>query len=422
MSPSFSSSVPSQFDLVIGGAGLAGLTLALALKEALGSHFSIALCDPRLHASSKEDPTTHRAFALVPGPRRMFEALGIWKDLELHAFPLRKMHMTDSPDTDPLRLPFLTLEDHVLAGEPLAHMLYHRDMEALLLEKTRDLGVTFYTTAITEFHAQSDNMYVHLADNICLTTPLLVAADGGQSPLRTRAGLSSLTWDYEQEALVATLHHERDHEGQAWQHFRSPVGPLALLPLSPHFSSIVWVESRAEAQRLVNLDPALACQCLRERLGGSPLGHFDFHDPLSHWPLVFQMAHDFHKPRFVLVGDAAHTFHPLAGQGLNLGFRDVAVLAEQLVSSLHIGGDIGTFSVLKAYEQARRFDTFVNGLTFDGLNRLFTSSSASLKFFRDLGLRVVDRTPLLQRFLAWEASGLSGIVPHLFQGLSLRTL
>jgi 2-octaprenyl-6-methoxyphenol hydroxylase len=243
---------------------------------------------------------------------------------------------------------------------------------------------------------------------------LLVAADGIRSRLRALAGIKTVTWSYPQTAIVATVRHERPHGGVAVEHFL-PGGPFAILPLKGNRSSLVWTERADDAAKLVASDDFVFLIELERRFGHR-LGALELAGPRAAYPLGLTLARDFVRPRFALLGDAAHGIHPIAGQGLNLGFRDAAALAETLVDAHRLGLDIGSIEVLRRYERWRRFDTFQMGAMTDVLNRLFSNNLSPLRVVRDIGLGLVDRLPRLKSFFIGEAAGLTGELPKLLKG------
>jgi 2-octaprenyl-6-methoxyphenol hydroxylase len=243
---------------------------------------------------------------------------------------------------------------------------------------------------------------------------LLVAADGARSRLRSLAGITTVGWSYGQSGIVATVAHERPHGGRAEEHFL-PGGPFAILPMAGNRASLVWTEPTATAERLVKGD-RLLLEAELERRFGHKLGALELVDAPRAFPLSVAMARHFVRPRLALVGDAAHTVHPIAGQGLNLGYRDVAALAETLVEAHRLGLDIGTATVLERYQAWRRYDTFEMAAVTDGLNRLFSNDNPALRILRDVGLGVVDRLPRLKDWFIGEASGAVGEAPRLLRG------
>ena len=255
-----------------------------------------------------------------------------------------------------------------------------------------------------------------------LAARLVVAADGARSAIRERAGIASHGWGYGQSAIVTTVAHERDHHGRAEEHFL-PAGPFAILPLTRdaavgHRSSIVWTEQAQEAARLVALSDA-EFHAELERRFGLRLGEIAAVGPRRVHPLGLSVARAFIADRLALVGDAAHVIHPVAGQGLNMGLKDVAALAEVIVDAVRLGLDPGSLAVLERYQRWRRFDTMAMGIATDGLNRLFSNQSDVLRLVRDVGLGLVDRLPALKHLFIREAAGLVGEVPKLLRGEAL---
>jgi 2-octaprenyl-6-methoxyphenol hydroxylase len=262
---------------------------------------------------------------------------------------------------------------------------------------------------------------VQLSDGATITTRLLVAADGARSHIRQCAGIASHGWSYPQSSIVTTVAHERDHNGRAEEHFL-PAGPFAILPLksdaSGHRSSIVWTEDAREAERIVVLaDGDFHAEL--ERRFGRRLGEIKAVGARRAFPLGFSVARAFVAERVALVGDAAHVIHPIAGQGLNMGLKDVAALAEVIVDAARLGLDPGSVAVLDRYQRWRRFDTMAMGVATDGLNRLFSNRSDLLRVARDVGLGLVDRLPALKQRFIREAAGLVGDVPKLLKGEAL---
>jgi 2-octaprenyl-6-methoxyphenol hydroxylase len=402
-----------RVDVLIGGAGFAGLALAIALRQALGGSFRVAVADPTL-ARPVADA---RASAIAAAARRMFEAIGVWDAVAARAEPILDMVITDSKLDDAVRPVFLTFAGDVKPGEPFAHMVENGDIIAALVEKAKHEGVTLLPSAVADFETETSRVTVRLASGAAIQARLLVAADGGRSAIRERAGIASVGWSYGQSAIVTTVAHERPHHGRAEEHFL-PAGPFAILPLQNNRSSIVWTEGAAEAERIMALDEAGFHGALEQRFG-LHLGDIAVAGPRRAFPLGFAVARAFVADRVALVGDAAHTIHPIAGQGLNMGLRDVAALAEAIVDAARLGLDPGAATVLDRYQQWRRFDTMAMGFATDGLNRLFSNRSDVLRLARDIGLGVVERLPALKRLFIREAAGLVGEVPKLLKGEAL---
>ncbi|MFL5042330.1 MAG: ubiquinone biosynthesis hydroxylase, partial [Xanthobacteraceae bacterium] len=380
----------SRLDVVIGGAGFVGLSLAIALRQALGPKFSVVVADPTLDAPTADE----RASAIAAAARRLFETIGVWDEVAGQAQPILDMVITDSRLGDAVRPVFLTFEGEIRPGEPFAHMVENRDLTAALLAKARAEGVDLRATAVAGCDVGRDHVEARLADGARFDARLIVAADGARSSLRERAGISMVGWSYGQTAIVTTVAHERDHHGRADEHFL-PAGPFAILPLKGNRSSIVWTEESAEAERIMALsDEAFHAEL--ERRFGLRLGDIRVAGPRRAYPLGLSVARAFVAPRLALVGDAAHVIHPIAGQGLNMGLRDVAALAEVIVDGARLGLDPGASDVLDRYQRWRRFDTMAMGLATDGLNRLFSNRSDVLRLMRDIGLGLVDRLPALK--------------------------
>ena len=409
-----------KVDVLIGGAGFAGLALAIALRQSLAPSFSVTVADPALAGAAKDG----RASAIVAAARRLFETIGVWQDVE--AQPILDMVVTDSRLTDAVRPVFLSFDGDVEPGEPFAHMVENGPLLAALAAKAKDEGVTLAPAAVTalEFATDraTDRTNVRLSNGDALAARLLVAADGARSAIRERAGIASHGWSYGQSAIVTTVAHERDHHGRAEEHFL-PAGPFAILPLTRdaavgHRSSIVWTEEAQAAARIVAL-PEEEFHAELERRFGLHLGEIAAVGPRRVLPLGLSVARAFVADRLALVGDAAHVIHPIAGQGLNMGLKDVAALAEVIVDAVRLGLDPGSLAVLERYQRWRRFDTMAMGIATDGLNRLFSNQSDALRLLRDVGLGLVDRLPALKHLFIREAAGLVGEVPKLLRGEAL---
>jgi 2-octaprenyl-6-methoxyphenol hydroxylase len=258
---------------------------------------------------------------------------------------------------------------------------------------------------------------LQLKSGRALTAPLIVAADGAQSALRAMAGITVIGHDYGQAGIVTTIGHELAHDGIAYEHFR-PSGPFASLPLPGRRSSLVWTERSADAARLVKL-PNDALANVIEEVMGSTLGRVRIEDRVQSFPLKLQIARDFVAPRLALVGDAAHVIHPIAGQGLNLGLKDVAALAEAVIETMRLGLDHGADDVLLRYQRWRRFDTATMVMVTDGMNRLFSNDVAPVRALRDLGLSLVDRTGSVKDAMIRAAAGVSASGPRLLSGQAI---
>lgn len=406
-------------DVLIAGGGFAGLALAIALRQALGVGFSVSVADPTLPATPEAavavqgsgDP---RASAIAAAARNLFSAIGMWQAVADEAQPIIDMAITDSRLTDVLRPVFLSFAGEIAPGSPFAHMIENDRLRSALLQCAQAEGVAFIRSAVTDFSNEPAHMAVRFGDGREARTRLLVAADGSRSRIRERAGIATLAWDYPQSAIVTTVAHERDHGGRALEHFL-PAGPFAILPLKDRRSSLVWTEAKTEAERIAALPDADFLGELERRFG-LELGDLSLAGPRKVFPLRFMLARAFVAERVALIGDAAHIIHPIAGQGLNMGLRDVAALAESIADTARLGLDIGAGAPLERYQRWRRFDSLTMGVATDGLNRLFSNRSDLLKAVRDLGLGVVERLPTLKQFFIREAAGLTGDVPKLLRG------
>lgn len=414
---------PGSRSLLIAGGGLPSLALALALKQAHGPALAVTVIDP-----GAADPARHRgrAYALAAGGRRMLGQLGLWPRVAAAAEPIAEMVISDSRLSDPVRSVFLTFgpEDGDLreADEPFAHMVEAEPLAEALAEACRAAGVSVVAAGVERALPERAAIRAVLTTGDSLRGDLLVAADGARSRLREAARIGWVGWSYPQVGIVATIGHARPHDGRAYEHFL-PAGPFAILPLRDggalgHRSSIVWTERSDEADALLSGTPDEVLAEIERRftldLGSLVLEH----GPSRH-PLAFGIARAFRAERLALLGDAAHVIHPIAGQGLNLGLADAAALAEAMTGALRLGLDPGSPDVLRAYERARRFDSFAMAAATDGLNRLFSNDALPLRLARDLGLGIVDRLPGLKRFFIGEAAAARGSRPRLMRGEAL---
>jgi 2-octaprenyl-6-methoxyphenol hydroxylase len=404
----------AQRSIVICGGAFAGLALALALRQGLGAGIPVIVADPALAVRPSPDP---RATAIVAACRRLFEAIGVWGEVAENAQPILDMVITDSKLDDATRPVFLTFAGDVQPGEPFAHMVENRHLIDALTRHAEAAGVDLRATAVASYDSRPDGIDVTLADGSMIGAALLVAADGARSKLRERAGIATHGWDYDQSGIVVTVGHERDHGGRAEERFL-PAGPFAILPLTGKRSSLVWTEKRPEAARIIALSDDEFHGELERRFG-LHLGEIKALDKPRAFPLSYFVARSFIGERLALVGDAAHVIHPIAGQGLNMGLKDVAALAEVVVDAARLGGDFGQFDVLERYQRWRRFDTMAMGLATNSLNFLFSNRSTLLRTVRDIGLGVVDRVPPLKDLFIRQAAGLAGEVPRLLKGEAL---
>jgi 2-octaprenyl-6-methoxyphenol hydroxylase len=407
----------SRYGVIIGGGGFAGGTLALALAKLGPKGFHVALVDATPPSTDRQDDG--RGLALSAASKSLLDVIGLWPQLEPEAQPIEAIEITDSPLNASLRPHFLGFDDEMKANAPRAYLIEAGVLlDAISQAVASDAGIdVFKPDSITSCDVDAFDVHLRLGGGKTLHAPLLVAADGKRSHLRERAGIKCIGWSYPQMGIVATVAHERPHRGRAVQHFL-PAGPFAILPLRGNRSSIVWTEDKEKADALMAGSDEIFIAELSRRFGHR-LGQITLEGPKQSFPLAFQMARSFVGDRLALIGDAAHVVHPLAGQGLNIGLRDVAALTETIVDTLRLGLDIGSATALERYQRWRRFDSAFSGTVMDGLNRLFSNDNAPLRAIRDLGLGLVDRAPGLKQFLVREAAGATGDVPRLMKDEAL---
>lgn len=399
-------------DILVCGGGYVGLSAAVALKASAPS-LKIAVIDAAPPEVWRKD---QRASAIAAAARRLLSTLGVWEAIAPEAQAINEMIVTDSRTADPVRPVFLTFDGAIDDGEPFAHMAPNVALIAALRAKAEEIDLPIHASAAaTALTITDQEARVETADGRTFAAKLVVAADGVKSALRDMAGIRTQRWDYGQSGIVTTVAHERPHHGRAEEHFL-PSGPFAILPLTGNRSSLVWTERTEDADRLVKEDDFIF-EAELERRFGHHLGALSVEGGRRAFPLGLTLARDFVKPRFALAGDAAHGIHPIAGQGLNLGFRDVAALAETIVEANRLGLDIGSMAVLERYQSWRRFDTVRMGITTDILTRLFSNDITPLRLIRDFGLGLVDRMPAMKRYFIDQAAGVpdaSG--PRLLRG------
>jgi 2-octaprenyl-6-methoxyphenol hydroxylase len=397
-------------DILIAGGGQVGLALAVALRQAAPSLAVTVVDAVPPDAATREG----RASTIVAGGRKMLTQLGVWDAVAPQAQPVTEMIVTDSRARDVVRPVFLTFPT-----DGTAHVVADGFVVAALRRVAADAGVVLVAPeTVTDFAAGGPHVAATLGGGT-MTARLLVAADGVRSRLRDIAGIGAIGHQYGQTGIVATVAHERPHNGRAEEHFL-PAGPFATLPLiddadGRHRSSLVWTEPAEVAERLLKGDP-LVFRIELERRFGNRLGAIETLGKPLGFPLGVRIAREFVKPRFALVGDAAHSIHPIAGQGLNLGYRDVAAVAETIVEAHRLGLDVGSLSVLTRYQRWRRYDTLEMAAATDALNALFANDNPVVRLFRDVGLGLVDRLPGLKRLFIGEASGDTEGAPRLLRG------
>jgi 2-octaprenyl-6-methoxyphenol hydroxylase len=401
----------TRCELAVAGGGLTGMTLAIACA---GAGLEVTLIDRLAPEAMLKPGFDGRTTALSFGSRRVMQAIGVWPELEAVAQPILEIRVADG--FSPL---FLHYDHKALGDNPLGYIVENAALRRALYRRARGLKNLRIRAPQAVTAVEDCGVYarVKLDDGTALKAQLVAACDGRNSALREAAGIECLRWSYRQTAIVAVVKHEKPHRGVAVEHFR-PAGPFAILPMTGERSSIVWTERADLAPKLLKLPPEKFHAELARRFGDF-LGAVELAGPVWSHPLGFIHANRYTAGRLALVGDAAHAIHPIAGQGLNLGIRDVASLAEIAVDARRLGLDIGAADLLARYERWRRFDSVTLAAVTDGLNRLFSNQSRALAWTRDLGLGAVNRMPGVKKVLMRHAMGILGDLPKLVRGEQL---
>jgi 2-octaprenyl-6-methoxyphenol hydroxylase len=400
-------------DLLIVGGGLNGPALALAAAK---SGLRSTVIDARPEGTRRNDNFDGRSYALALTSVRMLAALGLWDGLKANAQAMTEIKVSDGRAGDAEVFLGLHFNSAEIEEGPMGHMLEDRYLRrALLAAMEADPLITHLSgETVVAQNVTASGASLTLASGDVLTGRLIVGADGRRSGTATRAGIRRTGWDYKQTALVCAIAHEKPHGGVAHQLFM-PAGPLAILPLSGNRSSIVWSERSDLAQEINALPEEDYLTVLRPRFGDF-LGKISLAGERFSYPLGLTVANHFVADRLALVGDAAHGMHPIAGQGLNAGLRDVAALAHVIAHATRRGEDFASPQVLSRYEQWRRFDTASLATATDVFNRLFSNDNALLRAGRDLGMSVINAIPSARRSFIREAAGLNGDLPDLMAG------
>ncbi len=395
-------------EFVIVGGGLVGLSLGIATAEAGLDTLVVDREDPAVTLAESFDG---RASAIAYGSQQILSGLGLWPKLAADAAPILEIRVAD--DSAPL---FLHYDHREVGDHPLGWVVENTQLRRALLARVKELRHLTHAApqSVVGVERTRAGALVRLAGGHAIRARLVAAADGKSSPLRKDAGIRTIEWSYPQIGIVTTVKHEQPHRGVAVEHFM-PAGPFAILPLTGNRSSLVWTERAALAPRILAMGAADFADELRRRFGDF-LGAVEPVGPRWSYPLMFLHAENYAAERLALVGDAAHVIHPIAGQGLNLGLRDVAALAEVLVDARRLGLDIGDADVLHRYERWRRIDNWMLAAVTDGLNRLFSNAIPPVKLARDLGLAAVNQAPPLKRLFMRHAMGVVGDQPRLVRG------
>lgn len=396
-----------RFDIAVVGGGMVGLSLALCLSRAGARVAVIERASLENMAAASFDG---RGSAIAAGSQRILNGIGLWDALAEEAEPILEIRVADG--ASPLFLHY----DHREVGEgPLGWIVENAHIRISLADAVRQDGLTVFENAAlsnARFTAQTTSL--ELEDGRTVEALLAIAADGRQSSLRSMAGIEPVRWSYPQTGIVCAVEHEVPHAGIAHEHFL-PSGPFAILPMTRNRSSIVWTEKNDLAPGLLALDDADFAAELKSRFGDF-LGDVRVGRQRWSYPLSVVHARRYVGPRLALAGDAAHAIHPIAGQGFNLGLRDVAALAEVVVDRLRLGLDPGDDAALSRYENWRKPDNIMMIAATDSLNRLFSNDIAPVRMVRDAGLAAVNQMPPLKRFLMRHAMGLVGNLPRLSRG------
>tara|TARA_B100000780_G_scaffold99440_1_gene69438 strand:- start:209 stop:1474 length:1266 start_codon:yes stop_codon:yes gene_type:complete len=401
-----------DYDVIIAGGGLNGLTLALALDSA-GIRTVIIDKNPRITSCKRS--FDGRSYALASASQKMLGVLGLWESLAKNAQPMLEIKVSDGHAGEaPSPLVMQFSEDDLGQG-PMGYVVEDRHLRAVLQNALDHSGVIFFPGCeILSQATHSTNTAVKLTSGITLIASLLVGADGRNSSVAKSAGLTRSGWRYDQSSLVCAIAHNKPNNGIAHQYFM-PSGPLAILPLTQNRSGIVWTENNKIAQQIHILNDTDYLDILRPRFGKF-LGDISLAGKRYIYPLSLSTTHRMIAQRVALVGDAAHAVHPIAGQGLNSGFKDVAALAEVLCDTKRRGQDLGIHTTLEEYQHWRGFDNAMLCTATNAFNRLFSNDNPIMRGLRDLGLGLVSNTSSLRRKFISNASGTTGDVPRLLQG------
>ena len=406
---------PGHCEVLIVGGGLVGLTLCVALA---GAGVSTIVVDRVVHDVITAPDFDGRASAIAAGSRDVLATLGVWDRIAENGAPAAEpiLEIRVSDGASPL---FLHYDFREIDQGPLGYIVENRLIRVALLGRAAALddAIMLQGRNVVSLQRGRDGAGATLDDGTVISAELVIAADGRNSPLRRAAGIGVTQWEYGQTGIVCTIAHERPHRGVAQEHFL-PAGPFAILPMTGNRLSLVWTERAELAPRIMALDDDGFADELRLRFGDY-LGALTPVGPKFAYPLSLVHADGYIGHRLALAGDAAHAIHPIAGQGFNLGLRDVAALAEVIVDALRLGLDPGTTNVLERYQRWRHFDTVAMLAVTDALNRLFSNDVAPIRLARDLGLAAVNRSPPLKRLFMRHAMGRVGDLPRLARGEKL---
>ena len=397
-------------DIIIVGGGLNGSLLAIAAAK-IG--FSTIVLDSKGNHGDELNSFDGRSYALAASSVRLLKNLDIFEDIRDYSQPILDIEILDGKLVQGPSQFSLHFDNNEIHDGPMGYMVEDRFIQKTLFAQilaTNQIDYKF-DSKVTEHYQQGSYISVQLDDGQKLRTRLVVGADGRNSNIAKRAKIKKSGWRYKQNALVCAIEHEIDHKGLAWQYFL-PSGPLAILPMTGNRSSIVWTEKTKAADAINLLDDNQYMEILNSRLGNF-LGKSKLIGGRHSFPLELRVADRFIDNRLALIGDAAHSVHPIAGQGLNAGFKDVAVLAHVIQDSCQRGEDFGSLGVLKRYEEWRRFDSVQLAYSTDLFNRLFSNENEALQLVRNIGIKILDNIPAAKRNIIREAAGITGELPRL---------
>lgn len=402
--------VSSHTDCLIAGGGMVGLSMALALARE-GLRITVVERAPyTLHLAPEFDG---RVSAIALGSQRLLAHIGAWEGMAPYAEPIMDIRVSDGDS-----LTFLHYDHREVGTDPFGWIVENRHIRQALVDAVQEHKNirVIAPAAVTGLRTCGEQAEVTLSDGSAITASLVIGADGKQSGLRALAGIRAFEASYKQTAIVCTIEHAKPHLGLAQERFLT-AGPFAVLPMQANRSSLVWTEPHDRADMYLGLPEEAFVEEIRERVGDY-LGTIRTVGPRFSYPLSLLHAYHYTAPRVALIGDAAHAIHPIAGQGVNLGFRDVAVLAELVGKRARLGLDIGAESVLAHYARWRRFDNVAMLFVTDALNRLFSTALPPVRAARRFGLWAVGKVPPLKRQFMRHAMGLSGDLPELMQPVS----
>ena len=397
-----------SFDCIVIGGGLSGLTTTLALSK-IG--LSVAIIDKTSLKIVKKNEGDQRTTAVSASGKKVFEALDVWDSLKKGAEPILDIVVSEKGKKGHLSF------DHQTVGtEPMGHILDNIELKNSLISSIRSQKniQLFPFKSLNNFFPKTGAVTIDLNDGSSYEAALLVAADGRNSDGRRIAKIKSTNIDYNQSSIVFTVGHEKPHRGTAYEQFTTG-GPIASLPLRGNKSSVVWSEDTEVVESLMQLDDKDFAAAASYRLNDC-LGKMTIIGQRKVFPLKLNYADTIIANRFAMVGDAAHGLHPIAGQGFNLGLRDIANLTEEISNARRLGLDIGSFETLRSYQAARRFDNFSLVAATDGLNRLFTDNNKIVRFIRSSGLDAINTMNPIKNLFMRLAMGEVGSLPHLLKG------